>query len=137
MEGSIERADAWMLELGLSLVGMPYDADIDSVLDTVAAMSKKNWPAVEYMICGRSRTGCNHNVVYRNGEVVCDPVPGAGIVGPSDDGYTWVEFLVPVAGALNKLDRLRAGIELELNQPPGSLSYWTAYRLRALLEPQA
>ena len=58
-------------------------------------MSANN-PDVYWLLTATSRTGVHHVVVCRNGEIAHDPSQtDAGIVGPCDDGYWWVEFVGP------------------------------------------
>jgi hypothetical protein len=40
----------------------------------------------------------NHTVVCRGGRIEWDPsMDDAGIVGPCDDGFYWVTWLIPAA----------------------------------------
>ena len=52
-------------------------------------------PGRPALLSGRSRTGVNHTVVVQFGSIICDPsLDDSGIIGPCDDGYIWVEYLV-------------------------------------------
>lgn len=53
-------------------------------------------PGVPFILGGMSRNGTNHSVAIHEGQMY-DPSPmDSGIVGPCDDGYYWVTFLVPL-----------------------------------------
>lgn len=81
----------WLWERGMDTLLLPYKADLQVGPSSVAALN----PNIFYMLSGTSRTGCNHVVICQNREIVWDPsLDDSGIVGPCDDGYYWLEFLV-------------------------------------------
>ena len=92
MEGAVERCDAWLNERGLALFAIPFTADSpELVMRTVA----HNNDGIYYLLTGTSRSGCNHSVVCLGDSIAHDPSPiSAGIVGPTQDGFYWVEVLV-------------------------------------------
>lgn len=84
-------ADAWLRERGLRRVEVAFQGDLATVFASQAAMN----PGVYYLLGGQSDRGWNHSVVGCGGEIVCDPHPSdTGLVGPCDDGYWWVTYLV-------------------------------------------
>ena len=71
-----------------------FQCEPAEVLTLMKAMN----PGVYYMLSGESRTGCNHVVIALDDEIVWDPsLDDSGIIGRCDDGFTWVEFLVPAS----------------------------------------
>lgn len=94
-EEFVERQRAWCAEYGLAMVCIPFCGDdgIDPVLRTLGGQPCAS--GVHYILAGRSRTGVNHAVVARGGEIVHDPsLTGSGIVGPCDDGHYWASFFI-------------------------------------------
>lgn len=86
------KARAWLATQGLSFVESAYAGTLEGVMASVAA----NSPNVHYLLGGNSRTGVGHSVVACNEQIVWDPsIDDAGIVGPMDDGYYWITWLVP------------------------------------------
>lgn len=89
-------------------VSIPYQAgDLGDILRTVEAL---NGSDLVYLLAGRSRTGCNHSVVCRGGDIVHDPNPQKpGIIGPCDDGWYWLQFFcdLRVSKQPNQLDHVR------------------------------
>ena len=54
-------------------------------------------PDIYFMLIGKSANGTNHVVICCNHKIVHDPSPvDSGIVGPSNNGNYFVEFLVPL-----------------------------------------
>lgn len=82
--------EEWLRGQNLCIAAIIFEADPEVVLDTMKNLN----PQTIYILSGFSRTGVNHSVVCRGGEIIWDPsLTDAGIVGRCDDGYTWVEFL--------------------------------------------
>lgn len=83
----------FLREHDLTIVSIPYPCSVADVLMTM----KNTNPHVFYMMCGQSgRNPCNHVVICLGDQVVWDPsTENSGVVGPGDDGFVWVEFLVP------------------------------------------
>lgn len=80
-----ELVRAWLLERGI----YPINSSLEDVLNTLGVVN----PHTYCLLGGQSRTGCNHTVVVKGDEIVCDPSQtDAGIIGPCDDGYYWVTF---------------------------------------------
>lgn len=79
---------------GLAKVNTLFQADLDQVLAHIASVN----PDQYYLLGGTSRSGCGHSVVGLGGEIVWDPsLDDSGIVGPMDDGFYWVSYLVPLS----------------------------------------
>lgn len=80
---------------GLILVQVVYSGETPLV-DVLKSVGGSN-PGVYYLLTGTSRTGVNHVVICRDGEIAHDPsIDDSGIVGPADSGYFHVEFLAPL-----------------------------------------
>jgi hypothetical protein len=78
---------------GLSKIEYVMEGALQDVLFSVGRMN----PGMHYLLGGWSRTGCNHSVICCDGQIVWDPsLTDAGIVGPMDDGYYWITWLVPL-----------------------------------------
>ncbi len=93
-EKCYQQTDEWLKERGLYFVQIPLTGDLETILE----MMNNSNPTLNFLICGESKNGTNHNVVCRGGEIVCDPsLDDSGIVGPTDEGVIWVEFLVPLS----------------------------------------
>ena len=87
------NARRWLATKGLGFVELAYSGDLDSILASIAACS----PHTYYLLGGNSRTGVGHSVIGCHDQIVWDPsLDDAGIVGPMDDGYYWVTYLVPL-----------------------------------------
>ena len=83
-------ANRWLAQRGLTLISIPYQGELDQILSTIAQYN----PGIHHLLCGKSRTGCHHSVICRDGKIVWDPSPDdSGIVGPADHGLYWVDFL--------------------------------------------
>lgn len=84
-------ARKWLAKRGLGVVEVAYDCTLEALLSVMASTARHAW----YGLSGTSRTGCNHIVIARGGEIVHDPSQiDAGIVGPCDDGFYWVTFII-------------------------------------------
>lgn len=93
-DGAFKNADEWLRERhGLCLAAVPMVGEIE-VKD--ALKHAGFWLRdCHYLLVGQSKTGCNHNVICKNGKVVHDPAPTKpGIIGPCDDSFYWINFLV-------------------------------------------
>jgi len=91
-----DRMDHWLRENhGVAIMCMAVDADVCPLGSLFNTMKMLN-PEVYWLLIGKSRTGCVHNVICRGGEIIHDPTPGnPGIVGPRDEGFYWVNVLTP------------------------------------------
>ena len=88
------RAKAFLATRGLSCIDYAISGELDDILRSVGQTN----PGLHYMLCGKSRTGCNHLVICCDDGIVWDPsLDDAGIVGPADDGYYWITWLVPLS----------------------------------------
>lgn len=91
-----EMEDAWLRDRGLYRVKVVFQQG--SSLEDVLANQQWMNRGVYYLLGGTSRTGCNHTVVGCGGEIAWDPsIDDAGIIGPCDDGYFWVIYLIPIS----------------------------------------
>jgi len=82
----------WLAERGLVLLATAFHGEdpMQTILDAVSACNK----GVRFLFSGTSRTGCNHVVIAQDGKIIHDPsLTDAGIIGPCDDGYWWVNFI--------------------------------------------
>ena len=89
------RVDVFLRCCGLDTFAVLYpgETSLEDVLATQGHLNPRNL----YMLGGTSRTGCNHTVICRGGEIIWDPsLDDSGIIGPMDDGYWWISFLVPI-----------------------------------------
>lgn len=86
------NAATWLAPRGLHIVELAYSGELQAVLDFMKTCN----PGTYFLLGGNSRNGCGHSVIVCDGEIVWDPsLDDAGIVGPMDDGYYWITFLVP------------------------------------------
>ena len=86
---AVARQREFEKTLGLYYVSVPFTSPdgLGAVLNCVS----HNNPDAEYLLCGTSRTGCNHTVVCKGDKIVWDPaLNDSGIVGAADDGFFWV-----------------------------------------------
>lgn len=81
----------FLADHGLTLAFLALQGTPDDLLHTMGVSN----PEVYWLLSGTSRTGCNHVVICRGGEIVHDTsLTDSGIVGPCDDGLTYVDMLV-------------------------------------------
>lgn len=85
-----KREREFLVSRGIVPISIAFDCDLPSVFMTLRYLN----PTIYYILGGESRTGVNHSVVCRGGEVVHDPsLNNAGIVGPcKPDGHYWVTY---------------------------------------------
>ncbi len=87
------NASAWLATQGLAFVEVAYGGDLAGVMASVKSIN----PDTYYLLGGNSANACGHSVIACNDEIVWDPsIDDSGIVGPMDDGYFWVTWLVPL-----------------------------------------
>lgn len=87
------KYDAWLSEHGVMELAIPITGDLDSVLEMQKSRGTHGYPC---QLTGTSRTGCNHVVIVQDGKIIHDPsLTGSGIVGPCDDGYFWLTWIIP------------------------------------------
>lgn len=81
---------------GLAQVNVIYECTLEQLLHSLGTMN----PYARYLLGGRSANGTNHTVVARGKQIEWDPsMDDSGIVGPCDDGYFWVTWLIPISMA--------------------------------------
>lgn len=92
-ETAMRLTREWLKTQGYGYIEIPYNApNLQGILDTINAIN----PGVYYLLGGNSRNGTGHSVVALNDKIVFDPaLDNSGIVGPMDDGFYWIGFLVP------------------------------------------
>lgn len=89
-----EAKTKWLAAKGYSLANFLFGEETG--LENILMTMKNINPGLFYLLSGESATGVNHVVVCLNDKIVHDPsLDNSGIVGPCDDGYFWVQFLVP------------------------------------------
>lgn len=84
--------DNWLKSRGLHRLVVVLNGDsLDDALATAGAFSN----GMPYIFSGTSRTGVNHAVIGKDRTILHDPsLTDAGIIGPTDNGYYYVEWLV-------------------------------------------
>lgn len=87
------QINTWLREAkGFGLYSVAYDCSLAQVLEMQRVLN----PDIFYLLCGASPRGTNHQVIACGDKIVHDPASaGGGLVGPCDDGYFWVNVLVP------------------------------------------
>lgn len=90
-----ERMREFLDSQDCALIQVPFSGDmaLEHVLSFVGSAPVSG--GLHWCLMGTSRTGCNHVVICRGAEIVHDPsITQSGIVGPADDGFWWVEWIV-------------------------------------------
>jgi hypothetical protein len=88
------RVGDFLKGMDLRAVNVIFACSLAEVLEHQKAMN----PGVLYLLGGTSRNGTGHTVVGCGGEIVCDPsIDDSGIVGPMDDGFIWITYLIPAS----------------------------------------
>jgi hypothetical protein len=93
-EEFMRRHREWLLEHGYSIFAIGFDAGLEDVMKTMKNVN----PGLYYLISGQSVRGINHVCIGLEDKIIHDPMPdGDGIKWPcKEDGYYWVEVLVPI-----------------------------------------
>lgn len=87
-----KRARLFLQQRKLELFDMAVAGSLEDVLASAGSMN----PDCYWMLTGESRTGCNHIVICKGGEIVHDPsLTDSGIIGPTKNGCFYVSLLVP------------------------------------------
>lgn len=89
--------DDFLLGKGVRTIRIALNGgDVEGALAVAATLSD----GLPYLFSGRSRNGTNHVVIARDDRIIHDPsLDDSGIVGPTDVGQFWVEWLVmPLEG---------------------------------------
>lgn len=90
-----ERMRAFLDSQDCALIQVPFNGDmtLEHLLAYVGSTPVSG--GLHWCLMGTSRTGCNHVVICKGDEIVHDPsITQSGIVGPADDGFWWVEWIV-------------------------------------------
>ena len=89
-----ESIDNWLADKGYATARVMYQCDLETLFNVQKALN----PDIYYMLTGESKNGVNHVVICLNDQIVWDSsLDDSGIIGPSDDGHYWIEWLLPVA----------------------------------------
>ena len=84
----------WLASQGLAKFSIAVDGTIG--LENALTFTAGCNSGVLCIFAGTSRNGCNHSVVAHCGKIIHDPsIDQSGIVGPCNDGYYWIELIVP------------------------------------------
>lgn len=87
------RVNAWLEQRGYAPINCPFSCTLEELME----MQKACNHGVYWVLGGRSRNDSNHSVLCRGGSIISDPSQNdAGIIGPCDDGFFWVTYVVPV-----------------------------------------
>ncbi|RWK61816.1 MAG: hypothetical protein EOR85_12885 [Mesorhizobium sp.] len=89
--------DAFLRDRGVQTIRIALNGgDVDGALAVAVTLSD----GLPYLFSGQSRNGTNHVVIARDDRIIHDPsLDDSGIVGPTDVGQFWVEWLVlPLKG---------------------------------------
>lgn len=87
----------WLGDRGMGIVLLPMNCELDYLL----AQHGETAPRMPWLLSGMSRNGTNHTVLCCGGEIFHDPaIDKSGIVGPCDDGYFWVEYIIVLPAAV-------------------------------------
>ena len=90
---STANARSYLATKGLSFIEYAFTGDLQAILNSVGAIN----PGLHYLLGGNSKNGCGHQVVCCDDGIVWDPsIDDSGIVGPMDDGFYWITWLVPL-----------------------------------------
>lgn len=90
-----ERMRAFLDSQDCALIQVPFNGDmtLEHLLAYVGSIPVSG--GLHWCLMGTSRTGCNHVVICKGAEIVHDPsITQSGIIGPADDGFWWVEWIV-------------------------------------------
>lgn len=90
-----DRMRAFLDSQDCSLIQIPFvgTMSLEQLLDYVGSIPVSG--GMHWCLMGTSATGCNHVVICKGNEIVHDPsITQSGIVGPADDGFWWVEWIV-------------------------------------------
>ena len=85
--------DDWLESKNLLIANTPYECSLEVLLECQSVQN----PKAIYILGGTSKNGTNHSVVAKGGEIIWDPaIDSSDIVGPMDDGFYWVSYLVSI-----------------------------------------
>ncbi len=84
----------WLAGRGLTTASWPIPGDVP--LEQIIAQACASAPDAAFILTCKSSRGCAHAVVVSGGEI--HNPSDSTIVGPTDEGWWWVEFIVPGPG---------------------------------------
>ena len=90
-----KRKKKWLDDRGWAWASFAFDSSfsLEDMLDHGSELNQK----MHWVLCGKSRNGTNHVVICKGGEIVHDPaIDGSGIVGPTNENWWHIEYLVPL-----------------------------------------
>jgi hypothetical protein len=89
--------DAFLKSKGVSRIWLAFNAETPQQAVEFATIWSNG---MHFVLLGKSPRGTNHVVIGHDGKIVHDPHPDGGdLVGPSDNGFYYVEWLVrPLEG---------------------------------------
>ena len=91
---------AWLADRGLQELAIPVYGGNVSVEEILTFQATRTSQDSRAMLNGTSATGCNHCVIIGSGKILHDPsLTDSGILGPCDDGFYWVTWLIPLEPA--------------------------------------
>ena len=109
MDGGASAEDAnramsgWLAGLGLTEITFPATAPSIEIL----LSCWKEWSGgMPFVLGGQSKNKCNHSVAVQNGKVFDPALDDSGIIGPCDDGFYWITFIVPCTCQFSITDRV-------------------------------
>jgi len=88
----MREKDDWLASVGLVENSFAFECSREEMENNLKLMFR----GMYVFLTGTSANGTHHVVITLNGAIIHDPaIDNSGIVGPCDDGYWWVSFLVP------------------------------------------
>lgn len=99
----------WLAGRNLAIATFPVAAAGDDVPATAIIKHICEWNKdISMLLFGKSKTGVDHVVIIRNGEIFHDPsFLNNSVVGPASNGVYTVALLIPLA--MTKVDEEFAG----------------------------
>jgi len=86
-----KRQSEFLNSVGLDCITFPVNGELNAVFAACAAWN----PNRLFLLGGRSISNVGHTVVASQEGIVHDPHPdNVGIIGPMDDGYYWLSYIV-------------------------------------------
>lgn len=88
------RLSGYLDKEGFQLIAIPFSGDctLQQLMRTIDSVN----PNTIYLLTGRSGRGNNHVVICKGDDFLHDPHPdNTFISAPCDDGFYWIEFVVP------------------------------------------
>jgi hypothetical protein len=89
------REEQWLAERGLALRWIGIDG---CTREEALLWGGSILHGLHYLFVGMSKNGCSHVVIAKGDQIVHDPaIDNSGIIGPNDDGFYHVGFLLKLA----------------------------------------